>query len=232
MRWMFAAICLTNVGSINAQTADSIVHNTSVNEVQADSTINVRDKKIAQYERRRERAQRSWSKLIPTQAVVQYAGSIGLMSGGIGWHYGKRNSWETELLIGFLPKYHSETAHSTFTIKERYVPFHCSISSRWTLEPLTTGLFFNTISGSDFWRSEPSRYPKRYYGFSTKVRTHIFLGQRIKYHIPRSRRILHQTVSAYYELSTCDLYLVSKCTNKEYPLRQTLSLAFGMLWEM
>ena len=171
-------------------------------------------------------------RLIPSQATLQYAGSIGLMSVGMGWHYGKNDHWETDLLIGFVPRYHSESVHTTFTLKERYVPWHCRISRRWTLQPLTTGIFFNTISGDDFWKHLPDRYPKHYYGFSTKIRTHVFLGQRLRYNIPRNKRLLHQAVSVYYEISSCDLYIVSKATNKSYPWRQTLSLALGARWEM
>ena len=171
-------------------------------------------KREMKYEKRRERYMRR------------------LMSVGVGWHYGKNQHWETELLIGFVPRYHTESVHTTFTIKERYVPWHCSLNKHLTLQPLTTGLFFNTISGDDFWRDLPSRYPKHYYGFSTKVRTNIFVGQRFRYHIPPGKRLLHQAVSVYYELSTCDLYLASKLTNKSYPWGQTLSLAFGIRWEM
>ena len=184
------------------------------------------------YERHRERTLRGWANLIPTQFTLQYAGSIGLMSVGIGWHYGRHDNWETELLVGFLPRYHSGEAHTTFTIKERYVPWHCHISRRWTIMPLTTGIFFNTISGDDFWKTQPEKYPKKYYGFSTKVRTNIFLGQRFCYHIPKRNRLIHQSISAYYEISSCDLYIVSKATNKEYPWSQTLSLAFGLLFEL
>lgn len=184
------------------------------------------------YERHRERTLRGWANLIPTQFTLQYAGSIGLLNLGIGWHYGRHDNWETELLVGFVPRYHSGEAHTTFTIKERYVPWHCRISSRWTIMPLTTGIFFNTISGDDFWKKQPEKYPKKYYGFSTKVRTHIFLGQRFRYQIPRRKRLIHQAISAYYEISTCDLYIVSKATNKEYPWSQTLSLAFGLTFEL
>lgn len=189
-------------------------------------------KREMKYEKRRERYMRRWMRLVPNQATLQYAGSIGLMSVGVGWHYGKNQHWETELLIGFVSRYHTESVHTTFTIKERYVPWHCSLNKHLTLQPLTTGLFFSTISGDDFWRDLPSRYPKHYYGFSTKVRTNIFVGQRLRYHIPPGKRLLHQAVSVYYELSTCDLYLASKLTNKSYPWSQTLSLAFGIRWEM
>lgn len=184
------------------------------------------------YERNRARTVAKWMRLIPNQTALQYAGSIGIVSAGFGWHYGKDEHWETELLFGFVPRYHSNEAHFTFTIKQRYVPWHCKISSRWSISPLTTGIFFNTISGDDFWTRQPDRYPKEYYGFPTKLRTHIYLGQRWRYNIPTRHRRRHQAVSLYYELSSCDLYLVSKFTNHEYPWRETLSLGFGIRWEM
>lgn len=183
------------------------------------------------YKKRRERSYLRWMRLLPKQVSLQYAGSIGLMSGGFGWTYGKNKHWETDFLIGFVPRYHSEHAHSTFTIKERYVPWHCKVSSRWTIQPLTAGLFFNTISGDDFWRKLPDKYPRKYYGFSTKIRSNIFIGQRVKYNIPSRHRVFHSAISYYYELSTCDLYLVSKFTNKEYPWSKTLSLALGVRWD-
>lgn len=194
----------------------------------ADSAAHI----YTRYERHREKRIRGWAKLIPEQSTLQFAGSIGLLSAGFGWHYGRGDHWETELLVGFLPRYHSESVKTTFTLKQRYVPWHCVLSKRWTVEPLTAGLFFNTISGEDFWKNQPDRYPKNYYGFSTKVRTNIFLGQRLRYSIPSKRRIFVRAVSLYYELSSCDLYIVSKATNKDYPWSETLSLALGLRWEL
>ena len=187
---------------------------------------------MSRYEKRVNRYVSRWNRFIPNQAVLQYAGSIGLINAGFGWHYGRNKSWETELLVGVLPKYHSASAHFTFTAKERFTPWHCHINPRWTIEPLTTGVFFNTISGEDFWRRQPSRYPKNYYWFSTKVRTNIFIGQRVRFRIPDHRRFMHQYISLYYEISTCDLYLASKFNNKSFPWRETLSLAIGLKWDI
>lgn len=184
------------------------------------------------YDRHTRRYQSLWQKLIPRQSVMQFAGSIGLMSWGLGWHYGHRDSWETEILVGFVPKYHSDCAKATFTLKERFVPWHLRVSSRWTVEPLTTGLFFNTIFGEDFWANQPSRYPKKYYGFSTKVRTHVFIGQRFCYRIPSRHRIWNKSASFYYELSTCDLYVASAATNRNVRLGDILSLSFGVRMEI
>lgn len=189
-------------------------------------------KSFSKYDKRRIRNQKRWNKLIPNQTTLQFAGSIGMLSAGIGWHYGRGDHWESEFLIGFLPKFQSCEAHTTFTLKQRYVPWHCKISSRWTIEPLTTGIFFNTISGDEFWKRLPDVYPNKYYTFPTKVRTNIFIGQRFRYRIPHKKRILNQAISFYYEISTCDLYLVSKVTNKDFPWRDTFSLAFGLRWDM
>lgn len=184
------------------------------------------------YEKLRTKRMKHWMKLIPNQFTIQYAGSIGLLNAGPGWHYGRKDNWETDILFGFLPRYHSEHAKFTFTVKERYVPWHCRLGKAWGLQPLTAGIGFNTLSGSDFWNNLPDKYPHNYYWFSTKLRTHVFIGQRIRYDIPQHYRRRHSSVSAYYEISSCDFYLLSKYSNREYAWHDVISLAFGIRWEM
>lgn len=225
-------LCSLHTHAHNNIAATNAIETAITDSLKESDSITTPIEKLSRYDKNRQRLMKRWKRLIPTQASLQYAGSIGLMSAGWGWHYGKGQHWETDMLIGVVPRYHTEKFHTTFTIKQRYVPWHCMVSHRWTIEPLTAGVFFNTISGDDFWHSLPDKYPKHYYGFSTKVRANIFLGQRLRYNIPRSKRLAHQAVSFYYELSSCDLYIVSKATNKEYPWQETLSLALGLRWEM
>lgn len=225
-------LCSLHTHAHNNIAATNAIETAITDSLKESDSITTPIEKLSRYDKNRQQLMKRWKRLIPTQASLQYAGSIGLMSAGWGWHYGKGQHWETDILIGVVPRYHTEKFHTTFTIKQRYVPWHCMVSHRWTIEPLTVGVFFNTISGDDFWRSLPDKYPKHYYGFSTKVRANIFLGQRLRYNIPRSKRLAHQAVSFYYELSSCDLYIVSKATNKEYPWQETLSLALGLRWEM
>lgn len=189
-----------------------------------DSTLH----KKMPYERHTENYRSFWYRMVPNQFTIQYAGSIGVVSMGFGWHYGKHENWETDLLLGILPKYHSAETKVTFAVKERYVPWHLNLSSRWTLEPLTTGIFFSSVFGEDFWTREPSRYPARYYGFSTRLRTNVFLGQRITYKTPSQKRHFFRSISAYYELSTCDLYVISAIPNKNVKFTDILSLAAGL----
>lgn len=190
--------------------------------------------KLSFYERRTARMRRNWDHLVPSLATVQFAGSIGMFSVGMGWHYGRRDRWETELLVGWMPHDNGSSYHYTLTLKERYVPWRLALSShrRWEVEPLTAGAFVNMIFGEGFWRHAPSKYTKGYYGFNTKLRYNIFLGQRIRYNIPQRRRLLHKSISLYYELSTCDLYLVSAIPNKRVRLGDILSLAIGTRLEL
>lgn len=140
-----------------------------------------------------------------------------------------RNQWETDVLFGFLPKFQSDKAKATFTLKQNYIPWSLQVKeSRFAVEPLTCGMYFNTVFGKEFWVNEPDRYPKGYYGFSSKVRIHIFLGQRLTYDIAPDRRFFAKAVTLFYEISTCDLYIVSAFTNRYLKPKDYLSLSFGL----
>lgn len=191
--------------------------------------INKNEESHSRYDRRIHRYRKHWEALIPTHTKLQFAGNMGLLSIGTGWDYGKRNQWETDILFGFLPKYESKRAKITFTLKQNYIPWSLTVKNGpWAIEPLACGLYFNTVFGEEFWVHEPDRYPKGYYGFSSKIRTHAFLGQRVTWDIPPHLRIGARGITWFYELSTSDLYLISAITNKYLKPKDYLSLSFGM----
>ncbi|WP_085536563.1 hypothetical protein [Massilibacteroides vaginae] len=167
-----------------------------------------------------------WNKLIPRYYKGQYAGSIGKYSAGLGWSYGK-DHWETDLLLGYIPKNTDRHAMATLTLKQNYLPWKIPVYEQFVFEPLNCGLFLNTLLDSDFWVKEPDRYPKGYYGFSTKVRIHVFMGERITYKFKR-QDLYVKSVSLFYELSTSDLYLINAFTNSYLKPKDYLSLAFGV----
>ena len=70
------------------------------------------------YEERIYKYHERWHNLIPSHTVIQYAGSVGFISTGFGWDYGKKNQWETTVMLGFLPKYNSDNRKITFTETE------------------------------------------------------------------------------------------------------------------
>lgn len=90
---------------------DSIVHDTLV----------LADGKLTRYDRRVMRYRKHWDLLIPTSGIIQTCGNMGIISLGIGWEYGKRRQWETQLLFGYIPKFSSDD--EKFTIRSRKISF-------------------------------------------------------------------------------------------------------------
>ena len=174
-------------------------------------------------------AQDNKSKLRPNQTKLQYVGSMGLVSSGLGWSYGKSNNWETDIMIGYIPKYTTDKAKMCMTIKENFIPWKIQLrNSTFFLEPLTSGIYVNTVSGEEFWAKEPEKYPKPYYGFSTKVRFNISVGQRMTYKILTSMKARVKFISAFYEISSSDLYIVSAFRDSHLKPTQYLHLSLGI----
>ncbi len=181
------------------------------------------------YVQRVNRYRSDWESLIPTQFIIQNAGNMGLFSLGVGWDYGRKNQWETHLLFGYLPKYKSTRPKMTMTIKETFIPWRVTMKKGWEFEPLTTGLYLNTIFGHEFWASQPGRYPDKYYDISTKFRLNVFVGQRITLIVPNNRRKFIKSITLFYELSTCDLYIRSMTWDwkNEVHFRNIFGLSLG-----
>jgi len=173
---------------------------------------------------------RFWRGLIPNQARFQYAGSVGALNLGLGWHYGgrERRIWETDFMLGVIFKNQNPHNYITFTLRQSYIPFRIPVAWHFHYEPLATGLILNIISGEEFWVREPSKYPNRYYGFPTAVRAHVFVGQRLRWEIPTNKRTYVKAISFCYELSACDLNIASYATNQYLKLRDILSLSLGI----
>lgn len=198
------------------------------NNAATEDSIRAAMPQYSKYDKRIHRFRQNWNKLIPTHNVIQYAGNMGMFSLGTGWDYGKRDQWETNLLFGFIPKHDSDRTKMTMTLKQSYIPWSLELQDKFSVEPLSCGIYFNTVFGHEFWVNEPSRYPEGYYGFSSKIRTHIFLGQRLTYNIDKERRFMAKSISLFYELSTCDLLIISRVTNTYLKARDYLSLSFGI----
>ncbi|MBE6312591.1 MAG: hypothetical protein E7076_05495 [Bacteroidales bacterium] len=190
-------------------------------------TVNARNART--YEERINTYHNRWDCLIPDFTRLQYAGSIGLANMGIGWEYGKKEQWETDFMLGFVPKYSSKKGFATITLRETYLPWQkFSINNNFSIHPLTCSLYINSALNKIFWVKEPERYPNQdYYRFSSKIRFGISVGQRYTYNIPISKRIFVRSISAIWEISSCDLYIISKVTNKTLSAHSILSLSLG-----
>ena len=238
MKWLIFSLLLLVAQSMNraqAQTPDTVyvVRYDTVWMQRPTMDSIYTSEANTRYDRRIHRYRKRWYSLVPTYSKLQFAGNMGLLSVGFGWDYGKHNQWETDLLFGYLPKYDSDRVKVTMTLKQNYIPWNITLGEGpFSFEPLTCGLYFNTVFGDEFWVSEPDRYPSGYYGFSSKVRTHIFLGQRVTFDIPRKKRFMAKSITLFYELSSCDLYIVSAFTNSYLRMHDYLSLSFGLKMQL
>lgn len=235
------SIALLFAGVVSASEAvvpDSIARADSIrflaDLMAADSSVYVKTyKKDSRYDRRVRRYRRHWEALIPTHTILQYAGNMGLISAGIGWDYGRHRQWELDWMFGFLPKFNSDRNKLTMTIKTTYIPWSSYLRHGILLEPFSCGLYANTVFGSEFWDRQPGRYPDKYYEFlSTKLRLNIFIGQRLGYIVPRNKRKAVKSITAFYEVSTCDLYIRSLFQGNGMRFWDILSVSFGLRFQM
>lgn len=179
------------------------------------------------FDHREHRARHYWANLIPTQVVLQNAGNMGVVSVGIGWEYGRRTQWETHLLWGFIPKYDSSKAHVTSTLKQNYIPWSISFNNWLALEPLEATVYVNTVYGHEFWRSQPGRYPDKYYeALSTKFRINVGVGQRLTLDL-NPDKYYFRGVTFFYEVSSCDLYIRSLFQGTAISFWDILGLSLG-----
>jgi hypothetical protein len=175
----------------------------------------------------------SRSVFVPSQLVIQNAGNMGVVSAGVGWNYGKRRYWETQLLLGYIPEHQSNKNKMTITLKENFLPWHIRIGHLCSIEPFEASIYLNTVYGHEFWRSQPSRYPDGYYDFlSTKFRFNAAIGQRVTWQMGSKGRHSGQSVSLFYEISSCDLYIRSKCLDSSVSLSDILGLSVGVKLQM
>lgn len=172
---------------------------------------------------------RWWKRLIPDHAKLQYAGSIGMFSTGPGWTYGRKKQWETDILLGFVPKFESDKAKFVLTLKETYLPWLIRVKeSDWLVQPLTASFFASSVWGGNFWTFAPDRYPSGYWGFTTRVRLNLSMGERVMFDVPERWNWCIESLSAYYELGVNDLDIATFFGDKSIKFRKILSLSFGV----
>lgn len=188
-------------------------------------TVTAKDKAEKKWDKRERVKYEGWERIKPKTFNYQFAGGMGVSALGIGWQYGKRDQASTDLMIGFLPKKFSERFRLTFTLKETYTTWSIRFCDAVSFEPFYCGLYITTITGGDFWGREPDRYPNKYYNFATRLRVTAFIGESITFYTKWKQ---FPNITAFYELSTTDLGLVSSVTNSCLRPRDYMRLSFGL----
>lgn len=173
----------------------------------------------------------SWTKVIIPEAItLQYAGNIGLVSGGPTWIYGNSDQLETQILLGYLPKEVMFNDYFCLTVKQCYLPYCCEPRQNYSFNPLVVSLAANSLFSGEFWYSEPG---SKYYNVSTKLRFHLGFGSRLNLSIPHKQKPKHhqQRLSIYYEFSTYDLALLSYVRGTDIHLVDILNLGIGFQYK-
>ncbi|MDF7812498.1 hypothetical protein [Hymenobacter sp. YC55] len=166
----------------------------------------------------------------PNHVQVQTAGGMGLIAAGVGYTT-LRDRLEADILVGYVPEKHAGSTLSIATAKLLYTPYTVPLSDKFVLRPLTIGIYGSYTHGT-INDEVKGQYTKGYYWFSTDTRIGPLLGGRLSYLRPTATPTDRQRrISAYYELGSNDLYLVSLFSNanrKSLSPADVLTLGLGL----
>ena len=152
--------------------------------------------------------------LIPDDAIVQYAGSIGYVSIGAGYELFSNKRGNIDVNYGYVPKSKGGELHM-FTAKFAYKPFVIKIKDWATIYPFNPGVFVTyTVNNALSFNFPTDNYPKGYYYWSEAARPHLSFSN--EFQLTKSR-MLEKTglkaLSIYSEFNTNDYYLVNYFQN-------------------
>jgi hypothetical protein len=147
--------------------------------------------------------------LKPDHAVVQFAGSMGMYSAGIGYA-SRNNKVYLDFLMGHVPKEYSYNQLGIATVKFTKTIWQSNVlKNQCTFTPLTGGVFITYTFGKNF--NWPDHYPDGYYWWSESLRPNIFLGGMIARSFEADKTLKRLTF--FYEVGTNDLKLTSYYLN-------------------
>ncbi|UOQ99051.1 hypothetical protein MUN81_06050 [Hymenobacter sp. 5317J-9] len=173
------------------------------------------------------RTERPWYR--PQHLALQTGGGLGMVAAGAGYEFAK-DRLETDILIGYVPKYYAGSTLSLASLKFMYSPFRLPVGEKLQVVPLTVGAYFSYTHGT-INDELKGQYSSDYYWFSTDTRYGPLLGSRVTFLAPPILATGQpRKISAYYELGSNDLYLASYLNNRNGGLGigQLLTLALGL----
>ncbi|NMO14108.1 hypothetical protein HPC49_06960 [Pyxidicoccus fallax] len=160
---------------------------------------------------------------VPDHATFQFAGSIGLFSGGPGWSF-LDESVEAGLLLGWAPPLVAGEDFLTLTLKGQLHPFRLEWEG-WSVRPLTVGMLFSYTFGDAYFVRLPDRYEDGYYWFKTGLRPALLLGAGAGRPVPAlGLRLLE----GYFELVATDYRIIHFLQDPGTVETGLFSLALGV----
>ena len=153
--------------------------------------------------------ERHWSS--PDHVILQYAGSIGYVSGGVGHNVFKGKA-RASLHFGHVPKAVGGPLN-IFSTKLLFVPRRYQVSERVVVNPFDAGLMISYHLGETFQSKWPEhQYPENYYWWRTSFRFHLNLESSVT--MKMKDNTTFKAATGYLELNSNELYLVSLFQNR------------------
>lgn len=168
--------------------------------------------------------------LIPDDAILQYAGSIGYFSVGAGYEIFGNKRGNLSFHYGYVPESKGGELHIT-TVKLSYKPWVVPVKEWGTFYPFNPGFFASYTFHKDLRLFFPKgQYPDDYYYWSEAIRPHLSFSSELEVKTPKE--LQHTGIRAigfYIETNTNDFYLINYLQNmKTLTIDDIFQLGLGL----
>ena len=156
----------------------------------------------------------SFKFLVPDEAIVQYAGSIGYVSAGAGYEIFGNKRGNLSFHYGYVPESKGGELHIT-TVKLSYKPWLVRLKEWGKLYPFNPGFFASYTFHKDLSLFFPSgQYPGDYYYWSEAIRPHLSVSTELEVKPPGPLKNTGiRALGFYVEANTNDFYLINYLQN-------------------
>lgn len=165
---------------------------------------------------------------IPDFVGLQYAGSIGYISGSAGYHFfGDRTNLNVN--YGYIPQNKGGEMHIV-AAKFEYKPFSIRVKDNIIIHPINPSVFLSyTFDKKLDFNFDTDQYPKGYYFWSEAFRKHVAFSTEVKLLNAKKTAAKINAVSLYMEANTNDLYLISWFENRtSIPFTDIFKFGYGV----
>lgn len=152
--------------------------------------------------------------LIPDEAIVQYAGSIGYLSAGAGYDIFGNKRGNLSFHYGYVPGSKGGELHIA-TVKLGYKPWKINLKDWAKLYPFNPGFFATYTFHKDLGLFFPKgQYPGDYYYWSEAIRPHLSFNTELELKPPKALKNSGiRALGLYIEANTNDFYLINYLQN-------------------
>lgn len=168
--------------------------------------------------------------LVPDNAIIQFAGSIGYFSVGAGYDLFKNKKGMLDFNYGYVPAAKGGELHIA-TAKFAYKVYEIQLKDWGKFYPFNPGFFASyTFHPKLSYSFSKSKYPEGYYYWSEALRPNISIGNELEFNMKRIWKDSGiKALSLYSEINTNDYYLINYFQNTSaLTLADIFQLGIGM----